>query len=98
MCTKCGQELYSFTDERWSMTTCECGESSLDAELWYTREMGFVKVIDIKEFDSRDELESPRIIHPDVMCQEDENAWMEEYSNKGVISRLKRLFKNIKSK
>lgn len=48
-CTKCEDVQVSYSDLRHNMNMCECGESGVDLEEYYQRNMGYIEVIDIKE-------------------------------------------------
>lgn len=44
-CKHCKDILYSSDQERWTMDSCNCGESSLDLEENYMRGFGDIEII-----------------------------------------------------
>lgn len=50
-CTKCGDVQKSYSDRRWDMNMCKCGESGVDLEEGYSRYLGHVKVLKITQED-----------------------------------------------
>lgn len=44
-CVNCGKQHESFSDRKWDMQVCECGQSGLDLEEYYSRVMGEIKII-----------------------------------------------------
>ncbi len=45
-CKKCFSKQTSDSSKRWSMDSCECGESSLDLESGYMRTIGKVEILE----------------------------------------------------
>ena len=48
-CGKCDDVVVSYSNIKWDMNYCECGESAVDLEEHYCRQQGPVKVLSIKE-------------------------------------------------
>ena len=48
-CELCGDVVTSYSNLRWDMNYCRCGESAVDFEEYYSRFMGKVKEIDTSE-------------------------------------------------
>ena len=46
-CPYCKEQLESFTQQRWTMNTCKCEKSAVDAEEGYIRIIGDAKIIQL---------------------------------------------------
>jgi len=44
-CGNCNKQHESYSDKRWDMQMCECGQSGYDLEEHYARTMGDVRII-----------------------------------------------------
>ncbi|MEA2015457.1 MAG: hypothetical protein U9O59_01860 [Actinomycetota bacterium] len=44
-CELCGDIVVSYSNKRHDMNYCKCGESAVDLEEWYQRNMGKIKEI-----------------------------------------------------
>jgi hypothetical protein len=44
-CGNCNKQHESYSDRRWDMQMCECGQSGYDLEEHYSRTMGDVRII-----------------------------------------------------
>lgn len=50
-CNYCCSIQTSDSGKRWDMTVCSCGESALDLEEWYSREMGDIEYLKSEEYE-----------------------------------------------
>lgn len=42
-CNRCKDIVISYSNIRWNMDGCKCGQSGVDLERWYQRNFGYVK-------------------------------------------------------
>lgn len=49
-CGECEDVVVSYSHLRWNMNYCDCGESGVDLEEHYCRQLGPVKVLSIKKY------------------------------------------------
>lgn len=50
-CKKCGDILVSRSDKRHDMNVCKCGQSGVDLEQWYQRNMGSIEPLNEKKIE-----------------------------------------------